>query len=85
MNTNNIFVTRRAPKCLKTFEDTENMGTNISYRCVDCRNCKECMKGSLMEEIRIREEYEQSLINNGVVLKEDEKNVCSLFALFGKP
>ena len=30
MNTNNIFVTRRAPKCLNTFEDIENMGTNIS-------------------------------------------------------
>ena len=71
--TANTFVTRRAPKCLKTFEVIENMGTNISYRCVDCRNCKECKKGSLIEEISIREEFEQSLINKSVVLKENEK------------
>ena len=70
MSTNNTFLTRRAPKCLKTFE---NMGTNISCRCVDCRNCKECKKVSLIEEISIREEYEQSLINKSVVLKENEK------------
>ena len=38
MSTNNTFVTRRAPKYLKTFEEIENMGTNISYRCVDSRN-----------------------------------------------
>ena len=84
MSTNNTFVTRGAPKCLKTFEEIENMGTNISYRCVDCRNCKVC-KGSLIQEISIREEYEQSLINKSVVLKENEKMCVAHFPFWDNP
>ena len=51
----------RPPKCLKNFEVLEKTGTEISYRCMDCRNCQECKKGVLVEEISIREEYEQDL------------------------
>ena len=50
----------------KKFEELEKVGTNISYRCVDCRSCKECKKGSLVEEISIQEEFEQNLINKSV-------------------
>ncbi len=69
-----VFVTRngkmcarqRGPKCLKIFEQVEKSGTEVSYRCMDCRNCKECLKGGLIEEISIQEEAEQDLINKGV-------------------
>ena len=66
----------RAPKSVKIFEEIENMGTNISYRCVRCRECKDCKKGALVEEISIRDEYEQSLIDDSVTLNT-EKNVCT--------
>ena len=85
MSTNNTFVTRRAPKCLKTFEEIENMGTNISYCCVDCRNCKKYMKGSRIEEISIREEYEQSLISKSVALKENEIMCVAHLPFFDNP
>ena len=81
MTISNTLVTRRAPKYLKTFGEIENMGTNISYRCFDCRNCKECKKGSLIEEVSIREEYEQSLIDKSVVLSEKER-LCIAHLLF---
>ena len=50
------FMAKRGPKCLKGFETIENTGTNISYRCNDCRNCLECKNGSLIEEISIQED-----------------------------
>ena len=52
----------RAPKCLKCFQILEETGTNISYRCPDCRNCMGCKKGPLVEETSIRIEQCQKLI-----------------------
>ena len=69
---NKVYVSKRGPKCLNKFEELDKTGTNISYRCMDCRNCKECKKGSLIEEISIQEEVEQDLINKSVAL--DIKN-----------
>ena len=71
-----VFVAKGAPKCLKTFEECEKTGTNISFRCMDCRNCKECLKGGLIEEISIQEEYEQDLINKSVSV-DIESGECS--------
>ena len=71
----------RAPKNLKDFEKIEESGTNISYRCVRCRNCKDCKKGALVEEISLREEYEQSVIDQSVTL-DTEKNVCTALLPF---
>ena len=44
----------------------ENSGTEITYRCVECRNCLECNKGGKIESIRIQEEVELHLINRSV-------------------
>ena len=56
----------------KTFEifkiirKIEESGSNISYRCMKCRNCLECKKGSLIEEVSIQDEMEQHLIDKSV-------------------
>ena len=71
----------RPPKCLKNFEVLEKTGTEISYRCMDCRNCAECKKGVLVEDISIREEYEQDLINKSVTVNIDD-NVSSAYLPF---
>ena len=60
---NRLHISTRGSKRLKMFENIEAAGTNISYRCVDCRNCLECKKGNKIEEISIQEEVEQSVIN----------------------
>ena len=36
-----VYLKRKPPKCIKVFDEIENAGTEISYRCVDCRNCPE--------------------------------------------
>ena len=86
-----VFVTRngknaqRGPKCLKNFEDVEKSGTEISYRCMDCRNCKECLKGGLIEEISIQEEAQQDLINKGVVVDVSKRRSSTNMPFIADP
>ena len=61
----NVYAIKR---CLKTFEKVENTGTNISYRCMKCRNCLECKNGGTIDEISIQEEIEQELIDKSVTV-----------------
>ena len=57
---------KRAPRNLKRFEDVEAAGTEITYRCVNCRNCKTCLKGPVNEEMSIESEAQQSLLEDCV-------------------
>ena len=59
-------VAKRTPKVVKKFEEIEAAGTDITYRCNDCRNCKNCLKGPILEAISIEEEQEQCLIESCV-------------------
>ena len=67
-----VYVTR-GPKNLKFFEKNENSGTNILYRCIDCRSCQECKNGPFTEEMSIHAEFEQNLINKSVILEVENK------------
>ena len=71
----NVYASKRSPRGLKIFDELEKTGTDISYRCIDCRNCKECKKASRVEEISIVEEVEQDLIDKSVTVDLD--NRCS--------
>ena len=44
----------------------ENAGTEVSYRCINCRNCVECKNSGQVEYISIQEELEQNIINKSV-------------------
>ena len=61
----NSYAAKRLPMKIKIFDDIENSGTEITYRCVECRNCPECKKGGKIESISIHE-VEQHLINCSV-------------------
>ena len=63
----------------RRFSDAERVGSEISYRCVRCRNCADCRRGELLEEASLQEESEQALIEKSVWV-EPEKNrmVCQL-------
>ena len=66
---------KRAPKVVKVFDEIEHAGTEITYRCLDCRDCLECKRGSSIEAISIQEEAEQHIINKSVSV--DFKNRTS--------
>ena len=64
---------QRGPQNLKLFEEIEKAGTIISYRCCDCRACKNCLKASRIDEVSILEEGEQHLVDNSVTVDTVEK------------
>ena len=58
--------TKRTPKKVKIFEEIEAAGTDVTYRCGNCRNCKDCLKGPILEAISLKDEAEQNLIEKCV-------------------
>ena len=62
----NALVSKRTPKSVKLFDAIEDAGTEISYRCIDCRNCQNCKKSARIDAISIQEEIEQDIIEKGV-------------------
>ena len=63
----------------RRFSDAERIGSEVSYRCVKCRNCADCRRGELLEEASLQEESEQALIEQSVWLEpEKSRMVCQL-------
>ena len=61
-----VCAARRRPENYKRFEAIESAGSEITFRCVDCRSCKKCKQGPRLEEMSIEEEYEQNLVEQCV-------------------
>ena len=72
----NVCVGKRTPKCVKIFDNLEKSGTEVSFRCVDCRECQKCKKGAQIESVSIQEEIEQDLIERNVFV-DPEKGITS--------
>ena len=51
---------------MKYFEEAENSGSEINYRCVNCRNCKICLQGNHIQYSSIKEEIEQDIIDQSI-------------------
>ena len=52
----------------KAFECVEGVGSTITYRCPKHRQCKECREGDHREELSLREEIEDNILDNCVKL-----------------
>ena len=57
---------RSALKLERKFEEIENAGTDVSYCCVQCRDCSNCKLSEQIEHISIQEEMEQGIIERSV-------------------
>ena len=68
-NSDNVHVSRQ----IKSYEEAEETGTVISYRCVKCRNCVACKDHDSLEEISIKEEIEQDIINKSVSIDTENR------------
>lgn len=58
---------------IKLFNQVEETGSIITYRCVKCRNCKTCKEHDRNEMLSIREEVEQDVIDQSVVVQENQE------------
>ena len=57
----------------------EEAGSEISFRCIQCRSCNDCKHHDNIQAISIKEEIEQDLINKSVVV--DISNQCTTASL----
>ena len=63
------------PRNLKRFEEVENAGTEVSYRCGKCRNCLDCKRSSRLESVSIEEEVQQEVVERCVTVDEENQQV----------
>lgn len=69
----------------RKFWQVEQLGSESPYRCVSCRSCARCRKGDVLESISLREEAEQSLIENTIELDLDNSIVWGLLPFVEDP
>ena len=50
------------------FTQVENAANEISYCCISCRECRHCLNNEHIENISIKEEVEQDLMDKSVQL-----------------
>lgn len=60
------YLTSHVSKSQRTFDDVEMTGSEIQYRCTNCRSCKLCKSNGEIELMSVKEEVEQSIINASV-------------------
>ena len=60
----------------KAFNFVENAASEITYCCVNWRNCRNCKDDDKTELITIKEEIEQGLINKYVKVDIKNNRVC---------
>ena len=73
---NNMFV-----RNFKMFEEVENAGSEISFRCNNCRNCKACKEHSRVDMMGVKEEVEQDVINKPITVDTDRIITTALLPL----
>ena len=61
----------------KRFQEAENIGGSIEYRCTVCRNCHACKNSDQIEAMSLQEEKEQAQIEGCVRLDSPRKTLFS--------
>ena len=84
-DTSKAYMCRKTLKCLKSFEEIESAGTEVSYRCVRCRGCPECKQSKSIGCISIQEEVEQGIINKSVVVNLKKGYTTAKLPFLGDP
>ena len=69
---------------MRIFEEVEATGSEITYCCPQCRSCKTC-KHDNNEFISIKEEVEQTIINNSVHVDASTKTAVASLPFIADP
>ena len=48
------------------FKMAEEVGSDVTYRCIKCQSCSDCKNHDATQSISIRKEVEQQIINKSV-------------------
>ena len=72
-------------KKLELFQSAEDAGSEILFRCNECRDCKVCRNHKNVENISIREEVEQQLIDKSIEINIEEGYIEASLPMTHKP
>ena len=67
------------------FFDSEKVGSEITYRCLRCRACQQCRSSDQQNEISLREEREQFLIDTAVSFDPVKKRLFASLPFIQDP
>ena len=70
-------------KALRKLHQAQQEGFQIEYRCPRCRNCSDCRRSFQTERVSLREEAEDLMIWDSVVLDWDKKRIICYLPLRG--
>ena len=59
------------------FWQTEDVGSELSYRCISCRNCSRCRDGDHQEAMSLADEADQALIEGSVYFDPKKKRLMA--------
>ena len=60
---------------LEKYLELENCGSELTYRCIKCRNCADCRKSECLEKSSLQEEKQQALLESCVNLDVENKTL----------
>ena len=78
--THGLFVRKQ-----KMFEDVENTGSEITYRCSMGRNCKVCKEHSTDEIMSFKEQMEQDVMNKSMKVDATSQRTTASLPLMYNP
>ena len=67
------------------FAEAELIGSEVTYRCVRCRNCAKCKQGETLESASLREEQEQYVIEQSVIFDEEKGRLIAKLPFMADP
>ena len=70
---------------IKLFEKAEEAGSEINYRCIQCRDCKRCKSHQDDEAMSIKEECEQELIEKSISIDTENKITIARLPIMSDP
>ena len=59
------------------FWQVENLGTEVTYRCVSCRNCAKCRDGDATEAISLAEEVDAAILEASLSYDPEQKKLVA--------
>jgi len=71
---------------VKLFEEAEHVGSEINFRCINCRGCQTCKTLKSTDEIMsVQEEIEQNIIDNSVKINIEDRTSLATLPLMHNP
>ena len=67
------------------FRKLQDSGLDTNFKCLKCRDCKSCLKGSGQEILSMKEEFEQQVVESSIRIDKDLEQSIAFLAFIADP